>query len=263
MEVYFDIMKKYTKEPPPEKTKWAKKSKLCMMFMEFRDIDTIKQNLWNLANIYGGGDTSLVITHSGDNKNIIMETTKGWENVRYIQLYEHNVTKEIADYICIDCAFWERFLDYEYVLTNTWDSYIFKRIPEKYFEYDIAGGLVGHYYLNINGRVVNICGDDCQCPRCLQGDHYFKAKNFKDVPNKGYVYCGGFFFRNVKATIDLCKRKPWRGEPDDVYFSLSDLKKPTYEDAREFAVNHVKHPDPIGCHAPWVHGEEFVRSLFK
>lgn len=262
-DIYFDIVKKYTKKPNKENTKWAKTSKLCMLFMEFRHIDTIKQNLWNLANVYGGGDTSLVIVHSGDNKDIIMQTTHGWENVRYIQLYEHNVTKDVADYICIDVKFWEMFSDFEYVLTNTWDSYIFKRIPEKFFKYDIAGGLVAHYYIQLHGRIVNICADDCKCPRCLQEDHYFKAKNFVNYPDKGYVYCGGFFFRNVKSTIELCKRKKWSGEPDDVYFSLSDLKKPTLEEAREFAVNHIKHPDPIGCHQVWIHDEEFVRSLFK
>jgi hypothetical protein len=262
-EVYFDIVREYTKEPPQEKTKWASESTLCMMFMEFRHIDTIKQNLWNIANVYGGGDTALVIVHSGDNRDIIMDTTKGWENVRYEQMYEHNVTKEVADYICIDHTFWEKFLDFEYVLMNTWDSYIFKRIPDMFFKYDIVGGLVAHYYIQIDGRIMNICSDDCKCPRCLQGEHQFKAKNFINYPNKGYVYCGGFFFRNVKTSIDLCKRKPWGGEPDDVYFSLSDLKKPTREDACKFAVNHFKHPDPIGCHQVWVHDEEFVRSLFK
>jgi len=111
-EVYFDIVREYTKEPPQEKTKWASESTLCMMFMEFRHIDTIKQNLWNIANVYGGGDTALVIVHSGDNRDIIMDTTKGWENVRYEQMYEHNVTKEVADYICIDHTFWEKFLDF-------------------------------------------------------------------------------------------------------------------------------------------------------
>ena len=262
-EAYFDIVREYTKEPPPEKTKWAKTAKLCMLFGEFRHIDTIKQNLWNLANIYGGGDTGLVITHSGDNRDIIMETTKGWENVRYMQLYEKNVGKNIADYICVKPEFWEQFLDFEYVLTNTWDSYIFKKIPDKYFNYDVVGGLVAHFYVQLNGQTVNICADDCKCPRCLMGDHFLKAKNFTHFPNKMYVYCGGFFLRNVRATIDLCKRKQWRGEPDDVYFSLSDLKKPTYEEACEFAVNHIKHPDPVGCHAPWCHDESFVRSLFK
>jgi hypothetical protein len=67
----------------------------------------------------------------------------------------------------------------------------------------------------------------------------------------------------AETSIELCEKKTWTGEPDDVYFSISDLTKPTLEEACEFAVNHIKHPDPIGCHQVWIHDEEFVRSLFK
>ena len=263
-EVYFDIMREYTKEPKKENTKWAKKATLCVMFSEFRPIDTIKQNLWNLANIYGGGDTALVIIYSGENKDIIMETTKGWENVGYIQMYEKNQTKDVVDYIAVKPAFWEMFLDYEYVLNNTWDSYLFKKIPERFFKYDMVGGPVAHYYVNINDRFVNICADECTCPMCLEGEHQYKAKYFATYPHKKYyLYNGGFFLRHVKNTIKVCKTRKWSGEPDDVYFSLSDLTKPTIEEACEFGVNHIKHPDPVGCHQVWVHDEAYVRSLFK
>lgn len=81
----------HTKEPPKEKTIWAKQSNLCMLFIEFRFMDILKYNLWNIANVYGGGDVCMTIAHSGDNKDIIYETTKDWKNVRYIQLYEKNI----------------------------------------------------------------------------------------------------------------------------------------------------------------------------
>ena len=263
-ESYVNLVKEYTQEPPKEKTKWAKNSKLCMMFMEFRNMDIIKYNLWNLANIYGGGDTALVILHSGDNKDIVTETTKDWENVKCIQLYDKNIPKSQADVIATKYEFWERFSEYEYVLTNTWDSYLFKKIPEKFFKYDMVGGPVAHYYIESNGSIYNICADDCKCPRCLNGEHPFRAKYFKDYPNKKYLYNGGFFLRNIEATLRTCKTKPWRGEPDDVYFSLSDMTKPSIEEACEFGVNHIKHPDPAGCHQVWVpHDEDYVRSLFK
>lgn len=262
-EVYFDIVREYTKEPAEENTKWEKKAKLCMMFIEFRPIDTIKQNLWNLANIYGGTGTALVILHSGENKDIIMNATKDWENVRYIQLYETNQTKDVVDYLAIKPEFWEMFSDYEYVLTNTWDSYLFKKIPEKFFEYDMVGGPVAHFYVNMGGRLFNICADDCICPRCLKGEHEYKAKYFTTYPHKYYLYNGGFFLRHVQNTIKVCKTRKWSGEPDDVYFSLSELSKPTIEEACEFGVNHIKHPDPAGCHQVWIHDEAYVRSLFK
>jgi len=261
---YVTLIKEYTPKPSIENTKWAKTSKLCMMFMEFRNMDIIKYNLWNIANIYGGGDTSLVILHSGDNKEIVMDTVKDWENVTCVEMFEKNITKAEADVLSIKPEFWARFSQFEFVLTNTWDSYLFKRIPDKFFKYDMVGGPVAHYYIEYNGSLYNICADDCKCDRCLRGEHPFRAKYFKEYPYKKYLYNGGFFLRNIESTIRVCKTKPWRGEPDDVYFSLSDMTKPTIEEACEFGVNHMKHPDPVGCHQVWVpHDEDYVRSLFK
>jgi hypothetical protein len=261
---YVKLVETYTKEPPKEKTKWSRNSKLCMLFSEFRNMDIIKYNLWNIANVYGGTDTSLVIIHSGDNKHIVEETTKDWENVKYINMFEHNIPKDKCDVLVIQPSFWEEnFSEYEYVLTNTWDSYLFKKIPEKFFKYDMIGGLVAHYYIESEGALYNICSNDCKCPRCNKGEHPFKHKYMKEYPNKRYLYNGGFFLRNVKSTIHTCKTKQWQGEPDDVYFSLSNMTKPPMEDALEFGVNHIKHPEPVGCHQVWTHGEEYVMSLFK
>lgn len=261
---YIKLVETYTKEPPKEKTKWSRNSKLCMLFSEFRNMDIIKYNLWNIANIYGGTDTSLVIIHSGDNKHIVEETTKDWENVKYINMFEHNISKDECDVLVIKSSFWkENFSEYEYVLTNTWDSYLFKKIPEKFFKYDMVGGLVAHYYIESGSTLYNICSNDCKCPRCNRGEHPFKHKYMKEYPNKKYLYNGGFFLRNVKSTIETCETTTWRGEPDDVYFSLSNMSKPPMEDALEFGVNHIKHPDPVGCHQVWTHGEEYVKSLFK
>ena len=72
LETYKELVFSKTKEPSVTKTKWVKSSKLCMMFIEFRNMDILKYNLWNIANVYGGSDTTLVIVHSGDNKEIIM-----------------------------------------------------------------------------------------------------------------------------------------------------------------------------------------------
>lgn len=261
---YVELVKTYTKEPTKEKLKWSKESNLCILFSEFRNMDIIKYNLWNIANVYGGQGVSLAIIYSGDNRHIVEETTKDWENVKYINMFERNIPKDQCDVLCINPAFWEdNFSEYEYVLTNTWDSYLFRKVPDKFFKYDMVGGLIAHYYIESNGSIYNICADDCKCPRCLNGEHPFRAKYFKDYPNKKYLYNGGFFLRNIEATLRTCKTKPWRGEPDDVYFSLSDMTKPPMEDVLEFSVNHFKHPDPVGCHQVWTHGEEYVRSLFK
>lgn len=264
LEEYKELVFKYTKCPDPEKTIWANSSKLCMLFIEFRYMDILKYNIWNVANVYGGGDTSLVIVHSGDNKDIIMETTKGWKNVRYIQAMEKNESVKAYDKLITSYDFWDKFSEFEYVLTNTWDSYIFRRIPEKFFKYDIVGSPCAHFYIYLNNQIMNICAMNCKCPRCLHGDHYFKEVNFKDYPGKIILFNGGFHLRNVKSSKELCKIKEHRGEPDDVYFSFSNLKKPSRDEAREFGVQDFKFDGvPIGCHQIWLRQDKsYIINLF-
>jgi hypothetical protein len=97
LEDYKKLVFAHTKQPKSENTIWAETSRLCMLFIEFRYMDILKYNLWNIANVYGGGETTLVIVHSGDNKDIIMETTKDWKNVRYIQAMEKNESVRAYD----------------------------------------------------------------------------------------------------------------------------------------------------------------------
>jgi len=263
LETYKELVFSKTKEPSVTKTKWVKSSKLCMMFIEFRNMDILKYNLWNIANVYGGSDTTLVIVHSGDNKEIIMETTKEWENVRYIQAMEKNQTVREYDTLITSYEFWDKFSEFEHVLTNTWDSYIFKKIPDKFFKYDIVGGACGHYYVPYGNRLMNICRMDCSCPRCKESDHQFKENNFNDHPNIFYLFNGGFYLRNVESTKKLCKSKPHIGEPDDVYFAISKLTRPTREESLEFGVQDYVSENPAGCHQIWVgHTDEYILKLF-
>ena len=264
LEDYKELVFTHTKQPKTENTTWAETSKLCMLFIEFRYMDILKYNLWNIANVYGGGDTTLVIVHSGDNKDIIMETTKGWKNVRYIQSMEKNDSVKAYDTLITSHDFWDQFSEFEHVLTNTWDSYIFKRIPEKFFKYDIVGSPCGHYYIILDNRIINICHETCECPRCLQGDNQFKDINFKEYPNKFFLFNGGFYLRNIESTKKLCLQKKHSGEPDDVYYAISDLTRPSRDEAREFGVQDFKYDGvPVGCHQIWLRqDEDYIRELY-
>jgi len=131
-ESYFDLVIESTPEPLQTLTEWATRSKLGMLFIEFRPMDTIKYNLWNIANVYGGGDTALTIVHSGENKELIMETTKDWKNVKYIQAFENNRDVNVYSKLLTSYEFWNTFSEFEYILINQWDSYIFKKIPEEF-----------------------------------------------------------------------------------------------------------------------------------
>lgn len=265
LEEYKKLIYDFTNPPKNENTIWAESSKFCMMFIEFRHMDIIKYNLWNIANVYGGGDVSLVIVHSGENKDIIMETTKDWKNVRYIQSMEKNESVKAYDTLITSHDFWNQFSEFEHVLTNTWDSYIFRRVPEKFFKYDIVGSPCGHYYVILNNQLVNICHMKCECPRCLQGNHIFKDENFRDYPHKFFLFNGGFYLRNIESTKRLCLQKKHTGEPDDVYYAISNLSRPTREEAKEFGVQDFTYDGvPVGCHQIWLRNDKnYIKNLFS
>lgn len=264
LEDYKELVFTHTKQPSSEKTVWAETSKLCMLFIEFRDMDIIQYNLWNIANVYGGGDTSLVIIHSGENRARIMEVTKGWKNVRYEQVFERNTDVNEYSRLLTSVSFWEKFKSYEHVLINQWDSYIFRRVPEHFFAYDFVGAPCGHYYVILNNQLVNICRMTCQCPRCLSGDHPFKEEHFVTYPNKIFMFNGGFSLRKVETMIEFCNARPWRGEPEDLYFCISKLSRPTRDEAREFSVQDFDYDGtPVGCHQVWLRQDrDYIEQLY-
>lgn len=262
---YKELVSKVTKVPDISTTIWAKESKLCMMYIEFRNMEIIRDNLNNVCNVYGGGDTALTIVYSGDNEKIVHETTKDWTNVTYMKLYDHNVLVDEYCRLLTSYDFWDKFSAFDHVLTNSWDSYIFRRIPDKFFKYDIVGGPCRHFYTKYHNQIINICGDGCTCPRCEKGDHPFKEQNFITNPDNFFMFNGGFYLRKIESVKTLCKNKKWNGEPDDVYFALSDLVRPSRIEAQEFGVQDFKYDGiPVGCHQIWIkHEEYYVRNLFR
>jgi hypothetical protein len=227
-ETYFNLVIDSTPEPSHESVKWAETSKLCMLFIEFRPMDIIKYNLWNIANVYGGGDTSLVIVHSGENRDMIMETTKDWKNVKYIQAFETNKDVNAYSKLLVSHEFWDKFSDYDYVLTNQWDSYIFKKIPEQFFKYDFVGAPTGHFYIIDHGRLINICSLNCKCDRCLGDRHSFNED----------VFCTFVF---------------------QTYINQRGMK-------RDFSASRLLFSGtlPVGCHQIWLRqDEDYIRTLFK
>ena len=159
---YIDLVKEKTKNPENHKKIWKSDSYLCILFIEFRNLEIIPYNLKNLCNIYGGTDASLVIVHSSENKQKIMDITKDWVNVNYIQEFDGNITIKEYDKLITSSTFWEKFSKFEHVLTNTWDSYLFKKIPEKFFKFDYVGSPCNHIYCMRNNYITNVCGYGCE-----------------------------------------------------------------------------------------------------
>lgn len=265
---YIKLVRDVTPPPNEQNKTWAKEADLCMMYIEFRNMDIIRDNLNNICNVYGGGgDAALAIVYSGDNKDIVLETTKDWKNVMYMQMYDHNIEYDEYSRLLTTYDFWDKFSKFKYVLTNSWDSYIFRKIPEKFFEYDIVGSPCGHFYVKYGNGIMNICSQTCKCPRCLEtnGNHYFKDINFINHPNKYFMFNGGFYLRKVDSVKKLCKVKPWSGEADDIYFAISNLLRPSRSEASEFGVQDFKYDGiPVGCHQIWLRQDKsYVMNLFE
>lgn len=263
-EEYFKLVKNCTSKPISDKTKWAKYSKLCLLYIEPRPLNIVKYNLWNLCNIYGGCDACLTIIHSSKNKEDIMEITKDWENVKYIQKDEELSSVDNYSRLLTTYDFWNTFSEYDHVLINQWDSYLFKKIPDNFFQYDFVGAPTGHFYIPFRNGIMNICGMKCKCDRCIIGDHYFKEINFINNKDKIFMFNGGLSLRKTSVMKQICNIKPYKGEAEDLYFCLSGIHKPSRDEAKEFSVQDFKYDDkPVGCHQIWLsQSEEYISKLF-
>lgn len=264
---YHTMVSSSTSKPSHEKCVWSTSTKFCIIFIEFRDLEIIETNLYNLCNVYGGDDVSLYIIHSESNKKNIHKITNEWVNVNYMIPFESNINIDQYNNLLCSYDFWDTFSNFEHVLINQWDSYIFKKIPKTFFEYDYVGAPCAHFYIIYHNKLMNICSSKCKCPRCTTTPgHPFIDKNFTDVNNCIYMFNGGFSLRRVDVMKKICKTKKWHGESEDMYFCLNDINKPTREEACKFAVQDYTNTNdrPVGVHQVWKYQNcDYIRYLFN
>lgn len=245
---YLKLIKQKT--PRAEKVSWNENSELCMVFVEFRKLDIIPTNLYNIANIYGNSNTSIIIIHSKLNKELITDTVKDWTGVRLVQLTQNESSIDEYNRILTSVGFWKLFEKHKFVLINQWDSYLFRKIPQKFFNYDYVGGPTSYIYVLRNNSIKHVCADDCEW---CSGKCKRVQSTFDYHPNDIVYSCmnGGLSLRKVSAMIDLCSKKPFKGEPEDIYFCFSYLYRPSVHEALEF-VEHLPYDGiPVSCHKIW------------
>jgi hypothetical protein len=66
---------------------------------------------------------------------------------------------------------------------------------------------------------------------------------------------GGLSLRKKSKMLEIIQKNPYRGQPEDVYFSTPrnvTLYTPTYEEALTFSVENVFSAISFGCHQPWL-----------
>lgn len=96
--------------------------------------------------------------------------------------------------------------------------------------------------------------------------HDFLSYDYVGAPwRSGHVGNGGLSLRKRSKMIAISTTVNHFHVNEDVYFSMQkiiSLKKPHFQEAKQFAVETVFHDSPFGIHAPWKHltGEE-MRKL--
>lgn len=72
---------------------------------------------------------------------------------------------------------------------------------------------------------------------------------------------GGLSLRKKSKMLHIIKTKPYRGEPEDLYFSRQNLYKPSGNEARNFSTEMIFHETSFGCHKPF--GRPYGDALIK
>ena len=199
----------------PYKVTWnAFPKKLTCVIVEPRKHENLRGCLYNMANTYANTDVGLIIYHSKENKQFLLDIIKTWENVKLICLAKNNLTKQEYSYLLTRSSFYETIYSSHLLIFQT-DSIIFKSIPNFYFKYDYVGAVWPTNYTWGNGS----------------GN-------------------GGFSLRKTDVLLKICKQITSNDKyhPEDIYFSYKNLNIPSYNDRKRFAVELVLHPSPVGCH---------------
>lgn len=257
---YLDLVK--TSTPVIEHCDWTVyNKKLCIVYTEFRKLDIVPYNLYNIAKVYGNKGYNLKILCSGENIDFINEIVKGWKNVEIHKLSENNINVGQFNIIFTDVEFYKMFNGYEFILINQWDSYIFKTIPDEYFQYDYVGAPWNHtYVVKKTGSVFVKCATGCGCGQC-----HLKGGVIEDGDRIVKVGNGGFSLRKVSCMLDIFSKVSPTPSNEDVIVSLNCKNLPSVEVAQGFSVEHLKYSDtPVGCHKIWENqDDEYIKKLFS
>ena len=131
----------------PHKVTWnAFPKKLTCVIVEPRKHENLRGCLYNMANTYANTDVGLVIYHSKENKDFLLDIIKRWENVKLVCLTKNNLTKKEYSYLLTRSSFYEAIHSSHLLIFQT-DSIIFKSIPSFYFNFDYIGSAWPRLYM--------------------------------------------------------------------------------------------------------------------
>ena len=246
---FFEHLKSL-REPTPKQKIWSQHpERLTIVFIEGNSNPLTKCNLWNIAHVYGGTDVGLHIVCSSRNLEEYKEWTKDWTNV----VITRGRLDSVEDYNTLlrSPEFYTRFIS-SHILITQWDSYIFRKIVDSFFEYDYVGA-------PWQGAIIGFTNKWC---------HIEAVENIPHIR----VGNGGFSLRNVNSCYEFCLKNKDRPQvSEDIFFCVdSTLNIPSKEIAYNFAVESklldcAAPNSPVGMHKLWQEqlGGSFGEDDFK
>ncbi len=212
---FFDKLRAISPPLAPNITWSANPPQLTCCIVEPRIMMELRGVLYNVAKIYGNKNVGLTIYHGTNNEAFVKEIIKGWENVVLHNLNMENL--KISEYsnLLTKKDFYKDFTSSHVLIFQT-DSYIFRQIPQFYYQFDY----VGAPWCNPFG---NGCGN------------------------------GGISLRNVNTMVETTTIHGIMDDiAEDIYFSRQELKVCKNKKKHEnFSVEHIFNPSAICCHQPY------------
>ena len=207
------------------------RAKLCAAIVELRKSEFLQHVLWNMAGVYGGSDVCLYVFHGTGNSAFVRDIVRGWENVQLVNVGVEELSYPDGINTLMLNASTYRALKCEFVLFFQTDSIIRRRVDSFFFKYKY----VGAPWIRKNA---------------LRQDRL--------------VGNGGFSLRHVATMIEIAEKALVKTRWEDQYIvsqlDLVDIA-PEYL-ARQFCVDNIFYPDPVGIHKPYnVIPRHFVEKL--
>jgi len=231
--------------PPTDKIVWnINPTILTCCIVEPRQKDELRGVLYNVAKIYGNDSVGLVIFHGTENELFVREIVDDWQNVVLHNLNVENLLVSEYSKLLTSKSFY-RYFSSTHVLIFQCDSYIFKQIPECYFEFDYVGAPWIKSYKLLDNKLL---GDE------VLGDEVLRGNGCGN---------GGISLRNVQTMIEVTTEEGDDSTAEDLYFDKQPMKVcfPNEKLHTAFSIEQIWCDDPCCCHQPYVAMNARLRLL--
>lgn len=231
--------------------KLQEKSEKCAVFIDCREIPHLEYIFRQAISCLDDTWSMHIFTGNKNNKFMRDVCEKNNINAKITNLGMDNMMVDEYSLLLLSEEFWNK-IDAEKVLIFQEDSTLFRKGIDKFLQYDYVGAPWPPWCKNSPNNIGN--GGLSLRSKSKSLEIIKKVKIFDDMTSE--------------STKEYMRRMGLRVIPEDVYFSygmsLIGAKMPTFDDAREFSVETMFHPNPIAGHQFWIsHGGHKLQSNMR